>query len=439
MGRLQSLTTLGLLVLVLATTLVTARPAPAGATVLSPSISVGANVNLSQEVGNQFEGSVAVDPSSPFRIFVLGRDETGNLIGARTNDGGGTWTHSRMGTFVDSTDHLPPAWGNTSVTFDNYGNLFVTHLSTTAHADTDVAMSTDGGATFTHAQALAQLTDQPVVAAGHGSVWVTYSLGGVNFAQGAADTGPGAIGAFGTAEVMPGANGGAFGDLAIGAQGLVVATFGNRPGAGPVTLSIDPDGLGPLGFQSAVTVTTTKVSGFDFIPVAPTWGINSEVHLAWDRSGGPHNGRLYLAYLHALAADLANTMLYVVHSDDGGATWSAPVPVNDDGTNASHFMPGFAVDQTTGTMGATWCGTHGDPTRVSARYNGSVSADGGGTWSPNFPIATGTSNATLAPTPFPIHNTNWGDYTGLSFQNGVVERPDRRHLDHVVDHGDCRR
>ena len=420
MGRFGRCTILGLLTVLLGATMVVARPVQAGATLLFPSISVGANVNLSQEVGNQFEGSVAVDPSDPRRIFVLGRDESGNLIGARTMDGGATWTHARMGTCVCSSDKLPPGWGNTSVTFDSYGNLFAVYLSTTARTYTDFAMSTDGGSTFTHAQALAQLTDQPVVAAGHGSVWVTYNQGGVNFAQGATDTGPGVVGTFGAAEAMPGANAGAFGDLSVGPQGQVVAAFGNRSGGGPVTLSTDPDGLGPLGFQSASTVTTTAVSGFDYLPAAPNWGVDAEAHLAWDESGGPHDGRLYLAYLDAPPSDLANTMLYIMHSDDGGTTWSAPVSVTDDGTSASHFMPGFAVDQSTGAVGATWYDTRGDPTRVSARYFGSVSSDGGDTWAPNFPLSTGTSNATFAPPPPPIRNTNWGDYTGLAFQDGVM-------------------
>ena len=425
MARIRSsntrFTALGLVALVIAgVTLVAVRPAPAGATILFPSISVGANINLSQGVGNQFEGSVAIDPTSPNRIFVLGRDETGNLIGARTSDGGATWIHSRMGTSVGSPDHLPPAWGNTSVTFDQYGNLFAAYLSTTSWTYTDFGMSTDGGATFTHVTYLAKFTDQPVVAAGHGSVWVTYNQAGVNFAQGATDSGPGTIGAFGAAGVMPGADGGAFGDLTVGPQGQVIAAFGNRSGPGPVTVSIDPDGLGPLGFQAAATVSTTNVSGFDYIPAAPNWGIDAEAHLAWDQSGGPHNGRLYLSYLDAPSTDLGATRLYVMHSDDGGVTWSPPVLVNDDGTNASHFMPGFAVDQTTGAVGATWYDTRGDPTRVSARYYGSVSVDGGGTWNPNFPIASGASDALLAAPPPTIRNTNWGDYTGLAFQGGVM-------------------
>ena len=255
----------------------------------------------------------------------------------------------------------------------------MTYLGTGTSSYTDFALSTDGGATFSHQLALANLTDQPVVAAGYNSVWVTYNRGGV--------------------DTVVGANASSFGDLSVGPQGQVMVAFGPNGSTGGVVVATDPDGLRPLGFTTAVQVTPTNVPGFDHIPAAPNWGIDPEAHLAWDQSGGAHSGRVYLSYLDAPAADLANTLLYVMHSDDGGATWSAPVLVNDDGTNASHFMPGFAVDQTTGVVGATWYDTRGDPTRVNARYFGSVSVDGGDTWSANFPIATGTSNATLAPPP----------------------------------------
>ena len=423
--RIIRTTALVLVTLVgLGVTAVAVHPTPAGATTPFASVTVGANVNLSQEHGNQLEGSVAIDPTHPSRMFVLGRDETGNLIGARSSDGGATWTHSRMATCVCSADKLPPAWGNTSVTFDSYGNLFVTYLSTTARTYTDFALSTDGGVTFSHLAYLAQLTDQPVVAAGHNSVWVEYNQGGVNFAAGASDTGLGVVGTFGPPEAMPAGNGGSFGDLTVGPQGQVIAAFGPNGSTGGIIVCTDPDGLGPAGFNPCVSVASTDVPGFDFIPAAPTWGIDSEAHLAVDQSGGPHNGRIYLSYLDAPSTaatpDLAATRLYVIHSDDGGLTWSTPVLVNDDGTSASHFMPGFAVDQTTGAVGATWYDTRADPTRVTARYYGSVSSDGGDTWSPNFPIAAGTSNATLATSPVGVRNTNWGDYTGLAFQNGVM-------------------
>ena len=420
MGLLSRCTTVALVTLTAATALAVVRPSVADAAGPTPTVTVGANVNLSKAAGNQFEGSVAIDPTNPLRIFVLARDETGNLLGARSSDGGATWTHGKVATCLCSADKLPPAWGNTSVTFDSFGNLFVAYLSTGTSTYTDFALSTDGGATFSHQTALANLTDQPVVAAGHGSVWVTYNRGGVNTVVGASDTGLGVIGAFGAAEAVPGANAASFGDLSVGPQGQVMVAFGPNGSTGGVVVATDPDGLGPLGFTTAVEVTPTNVPGFDYIPAAPNWGIDSEAHLAWDLGTGAHSGRVYLSYLDAPPGDLANTLLYVMHSDDGGATWSTPVPVNDDGTNASHFMPGFAVDQTTGAVGTTWYDTRGDPTRVNARYYGSVSADGGDTWSANFPIATGTSNATYATPPGTTRNTNYGDYTGLAFHGGVL-------------------
>jgi|GEM_PF-1157280 len=420
MSLLRRCSTVALLTLVAATTLVAVRPADASAATPTATAVVGPNINLSQQAGNQLEGSVAIDPTNPLRMFVLGRNEAGNLIGARSSDGGVTWTHSVMGTCVCSADKLPPAWGNTSVAFDSFGNLFVTYLSTSAFTYTDFALSTDGGVTFSHQTALTSLTDQPVVAVGHNSVWVEYNRGGVNYAQGTSDTGLGVIGTFGPAEAMPGGNASSFGDLAVGPQGQVIAAFGPNQSTGGIIVCIDPDGLGPAGFNTCVPVAPTNVPGFDLIPAAPTWGIDSEAHLAVDLSGGPHNGRIYLSFLDAPSTDLAATKLYVMHSDDGGGTWSTPVLVNDDGTSASHFMPGFAVDQTTGAVGATWYDTRADPTRVTARYYGSVSSDGGDTWSPNFPIAAGTSNATLATSPVGVRNTNWGDYTGLAFRGGVM-------------------
>lgn len=320
MSLLSRCATVGLRILVAATALVAVRPAAAHAATPVPNAVVGANVNLSQGHGNQIEGSVAVDPTNSLRMFVLGRDETGNLIGARSSDAGVNWSHWRMATCVCSADKLPRAWGNTSVTFESYGNLFVTHLSTTSHTYTDFALSTDGGTTFSHQGSLAQLTDHPVVAAGHNSVWVEFNQGGVNYAAGASDTGLGVIGAFGPAEAMPGGNSGSFGDLSVGPHGQVIAAFGPNGSTGGVIVCIDPDSLGPAGFNPCVSVAPPNAPGFDFIPAAPTWGIDSEAHLAVDQSVGPRSGRVYLSYLDAPSTDLAATKLYVVHSDDGGIT-----------------------------------------------------------------------------------------------------------------------
>lgn len=89
MSLLRRDTTAGLLTLVVATALVVVRPSVADAAGPSPTVAVGANVNLSKVVGNQFEGSVAIDPTNPLRMFVLARDETGNLLGGQAPAGVG--------------------------------------------------------------------------------------------------------------------------------------------------------------------------------------------------------------------------------------------------------------------------------------------------------------------------------------------------------------
>src|SRR5437764_14027977 len=67
-------------------------------------------------------------------------------------------------------------------------------------------------------------------------------------------------------------------------------------GGGKLFVNVDPDGLGPAGFGTRVFVADTHVGGFDFIPAQPDRSVDAEPGLAWDRTGGSHNGRVYLVY-----------------------------------------------------------------------------------------------------------------------------------------------
>jgi len=70
-----------------------------------------------------------------------------------------------------------------------------------------------------------------------------------------------------------------------------------RQGGGKLFVNVDPDGLGPQPFSSSRTfVVDTHVGGFDFIPAQPDRSVDAEPGLAWDRTGGAHNGRVYLVY-----------------------------------------------------------------------------------------------------------------------------------------------
>jgi hypothetical protein len=148
--------------------------------------------------------------------------------------------------------------------------------------------------------------------------------------------------------------------------------------------------------------------------------------LAWDRSGGPHNGRAYLVYAIERPNESDDTDVYVRYSDDNGATWSNGVRVNDDHTTNSQFMPKISLDQTTGNLAVVWYdaradlgnGGAGDTNGLpndDAQFWGAFSTDGGLSFTPNIQISAGTSNSQDA------HNgIDYGDYDGLSFYGGVA-------------------
>ncbi len=100
--------------------------------------------------------------------------------------------------------------------------------------------------------------------------------------------------------------------------------------------------------------------------------------------------------------------------------------VKDDTGNATQIMPALALDQTTGAVAATWFDTRDDASRLSVRSSSSVSVDGGATWSANVPLSPGSSNQSGATPPPPTRDTDFGDYTGSVFLGGrlVTAWPD---------------
>ena len=97
----------------------------------------------------------------------------------------------------------------------------------------------------------------------------------------------------------------------------------------------DADGLGAGAFGGPVTVTTTNVGGFDFLPAQPQRSVDAEAGLAWDRTGGANDDRVYLIYNDENPAESNDFDVFVRTSDDDGANWSAPTQINDDaGTNS---------------------------------------------------------------------------------------------------------
>jgi hypothetical protein len=99
---------------------------------------------------------------------------------------------------------------------------------------------------------------------------------------------------------------------------------------------------------------------------------------AIDLSDGPFRGRIY-----EVAVDNAGdrTNVRVVHSTDGGKTWSKPVVVNDNKAPADHANPTLAVSGK-GVVGVVWNDRRAHKDECYDLYF-SASLDGGETFLPN--------------------------------------------------------
>ncbi|MGI8588684.1 MAG: S-layer homology domain-containing protein [Chloroflexia bacterium] len=381
-------------------------------------------VNVSQTPGNQAESFVVVNPTNTNNLVAFSNIASGNSIfRGYSMNGGMTWTRGTVATNVACCDG--------QAVFDTFGNLFLVYINGNVNQIV-VILSTDGGVTFT-----APLTvgtgsiDQPSIAVGNGSVWVDWNSSGNMVARGAPVTGLGVFGPFNALQAIPSASG-SFGGITVGPGpngGKVMVTYMSpTSGQGPATIyaNVDADGLGAGGFGPRITVTSTNVGGFDYIPAQSGRSIDAEPGLVWDSTGGPFNNRVYLVYTEEPVNESNDTEIYLRTSTDDGATWSAPVRVNDDpmGPIRSQFLPYIALDPTSGTVAIGWHdarndngvpgsgGTNNIPNDDS-EYYASSSTDGGVTWAANTRLSGGFSNAADAG-----NGVDYGDYVGQSAYGG---------------------
>src|SRR3989441_3497195 len=198
------------------------------------------NVDVSQRHLNESEAAIAVNPTNPKNIVVVtnvGHKEAGLTAGMFEGvsfDGGQTWITKLIG----NNDNLGDACCDPSLSFDGYGNLFMTYLYNT-EIQVPIALSTDGGLHFNlianlggprksigsrrqEPRGLFRFTDQPTITAAQGEVWMVVNIGGPIGAWGARVTGLGQVGAFAGPQVVPGSNNCTYGDVAIGPAGQVM-------------------------------------------------------------------------------------------------------------------------------------------------------------------------------------------------------------------------
>jgi hypothetical protein len=309
------------------------------------SASVGQTVSV-RAAEDQTGPSLSIDPSVPGRVLAVAR--TGSLFGgsagllrARSTDGGSTWASA-----VDPIG-VPDSEVSPDLACDGFGNCFLAFLVASDPFDPRLrlAVSTNGGQSFSPV-ALPDLPAGDVsVAVGQGSVWLVFTSFDTAprlSTLAAPVSGLGAVGAFSRQEV-PRTSSGNKPEIAVGPGGkaLVVTQHLSNGTLSFVEASVDSDGLGPAGFQTPVRVATVGDYPFQPMPQA-----------AWDRA----RDRAYVVYRgeQLVAGEHEAGTVLLRSSGDSGLSWSAPVRVNADVPSEDRLVPNVAVDSATGNVGVAW-------------------------------------------------------------------------------------
>ena len=415
------------------------------------------NVNITQLEGSHSEVPIAVNPTNPQNLIAAPMDFP-HVFGPPSvpsvwvsMDGGATWdqTEIPLPTGVTATH------GDPAIVFNRQGRALYLHMLDTGpdpndHCDGDpnnrechhvgAAVSHDGGLTWDSDDAVAvtipdMSEDKPFLAVGPDfnnpnqdrfvATWTRDAPDGPIFASPSVDGltwEPGA-----QVQVSDSTSGNIDAVPALGPGGEVYVVWEDLSVAQQGRLMFDRSFDGGSTWGTDVNVFTSTLNGLDdidgnlyTIPAHPRRGIWMGLSIDVDRTEGPNRGRIYVAFADSAGVDPQedhdNTDIFVMTSDDHGATWTSPLRVNDDGGNASQFFSWLAVDQTTGDVGITWYDARNSgAANNSVEYFGAVSTNGANSFSSNFQISQGISRADFNFNPF-----EYGDYTGLAFHRGVL-------------------
>jgi len=102
----------------------------------------------------------------------------------------------------------------------------------------------------------------------------------------------------------------------------------------------------------------------------------------------PVNGNIYVTFANN-PAGVDKADIFVAQSIDGGATWGAPVRVNDDATTTDQWQPTLAVTPDGSTLGIFYYSRQEDPVNNLFKFYGRTASVSGATltFTPSFAIS----------------------------------------------------
>jgi hypothetical protein len=183
---------------------------------------------------------------------------------------------------------------------------------------------------------------------------------------------------------------------AVGPDGELYITYGvGYPQDSSIGVAVSYDtGASFYVNNNIAPIARGNISGTDRSPYFP--------HIAVDTTGGPYNENVYITWYSAHLSGKLDALM--ITSSDFGATWSAPVKINDTATGIQWF-PTISVDAN-GNVDAWFYDRRENPGTTITNLYFAQSTDGGQTFNANIKATTASSNWHTSSDGTPT----WGDY-----------------------------
>lgn len=345
-----------------------------------------------------------------------------------SSNGGATWGQTSLGLQTGDAFHSDP-----TVDWTSDGTAWSTTIGINSSA-TQLRMraykSTNGGQTWTFDNTFSgsqTSADKQIMWVDHSAsspfkdnIYVCWHNGLPQFVN--RRTGPG--GAWGTPLQISGAEstGTAIGcDIKTNSSGDVFAfwpTTGNR------RILVAKSTNGGVSYGTPVIIATTFDS-FDIgvpsfnsrrILIYASGGAyrtatKDNVYVAWTDLTGATGCTSAANEPGSNVASTCKTRIKFSRSTDGGATWSAPVMINNQASLNDQFNPWMVVDETNGQLAIIYYDTVADAGRKKTHVYYQASFDDGATWSSPLQVTTAQTDETVAGAD---SGNQYGDYNSLS-------------------------
>ena len=367
------------------------QPTPQNLT-CNPAPCILPNVAVSQGGYEKDTNMIAANPVDPLHLLVLAEDYT--CVNSRnslfsSSDGGGTWSHLCAPALPGYFSGAPAV-----IAYDGSGVAYTAIAESNPVKKADSVMvfsSADNGATWgkpvrvlRDSVPIAMQVDTSPDSPFKDFLYVSsqrFEFTGQTYLYDVAVSHSNDRGKTWTTALIARSNGNIFAvpsTLATARDGSVylawtecrfISEFGCFSLRQMVSKSTD----GGTTWNPPVTVGIAGIL-FDYAPL----GISPII--AVDNSNQPTQGNVYLA-----GYDYNGTYsrVSVTTSRDGGATWSAPVPVSKSATGNEYYQ--WASVSSSGTLGVTWLDSRADGIHNQPYY--AISTDGGLTFTGDQPLS----------------------------------------------------